>query len=79
MDTMGHKAEKFVAVAHYHNSPSTEQDVGSNVIKSISNNPDTTVAEVFAAFWPDDPIYLMTRKTPFRLDLVPDEATIPKL
>ena len=79
MDTMGHKPEKFVAVAHYHNSPSTEQDVGSNVIKSISINPETTVAEVFAAFWPDDERYLMTRMTPFRLGLVPDEATIPEL
>ena len=78
MNSQSHKAAKFVAIAHFHNRPSTEQDVGSNVVKSISINPDTTVAEIFAAFWPDDGAISPLTQKPFRLELVPDEATIPE-
>lgn len=79
MNLQSHKATKFVAVAHFYNSPLTEQDVGRNVVKSVSINPDTTIAEVFSAFWPKDGDELyVTHKIPFRLELVPDEATIPE-
>ena len=79
MKSQSHKATKFVAVAHFYDSPLTAQDVGRNVVKSVSINPDTTIAKVFSAFWPKDGDELyVTREIPFRLELVPDEATIPE-
>ena len=80
MKSESHKATKFVAIAHHHNHPSTEQDVENVEVKSVSLSPTTTIAEVFAAFWPDDDEALsqFSFRPPFRIEIVPDEATIPE-
>lgn len=77
MDSQSPKAHKFVAIGHFHTPPRNEQDLGKSVIKSVSIDPETTVAQVFAALWPKEPEFGFMCDMPFRIELVPDEAAIP--
>lgn len=83
MEKNSDRASGFVAVAHFRDRPNSREDVGSLEIKTAVFGPSATIAEIFEAFWAqetDDPISSMRRthfQPPFRIELVPDEKSIP--
>ena len=78
-------AKRFVAVAHFKEAPNSQEDVGTMRMETVVFEPDATIEQVFAAFWPeqekpDDAVEMyrsMSYKAPFRIELMPDEKTIP--
>lgn len=77
MDINANQAGSFIAVAHFSAGDET-------ILKSTAFSPTSTIADVFAAFWPakDDQIGNIVARTrpgrlPFKIEILPDIKTVP--
>jgi hypothetical protein len=76
MDSMSHKASRFVVVASF----PPVAGVGAKEAapsKAYTFSPDATISEVFRAIWPDDVNAEFFFKPPSKIEIIPDETTIP--
>ncbi|NYT33939.1 hypothetical protein [Rhizobium sp. WYCCWR 11128] len=76
MDSMSNKAERFVVVASF---PRTE-GVGAKEAaptKAYTFPPNATISDVFQAIWPKDRSGEFFFTPPSKIELIPDETTIP--
>lgn len=79
MDFKANRASGFIAVAHFSGG-----EAKPSSLKTAAISPATTIADVFAAFWPanDDQVGQAMAKSrpgrlPLRIEILPDEKTIP--
>ncbi|MDQ0558285.1 hypothetical protein QO004_000058 [Rhizobium mesoamericanum] len=76
MDSMSHKASRFVVVASF--PPSTGYGAKeASPSKAYTFSPDATIADVFKTIWPDDPNAEFFFTPPSKIEIIPDETTIP--
>lgn len=77
MNRMSSKAERFVVIASF---PPT-QGVGAKEAaptKAYSFAPDATISQIFQAIWPKGDYDQAFFTPPSKLELIPDETTIPE-
>ncbi len=76
------KAGQFVVVGQFSGDRDREGVSDGMTTKAIVVNPETTVKEIFAAFWPADTEEYSTERilfnAPLRLEIMPDEETTPE-
>ncbi|MCS0459946.1 hypothetical protein [Rhizobium favelukesii] len=77
MDSMSHKASRFVVVASFPPAAGVGAKEAAPT-KAYTFTPDTTISEVFQAIWPSDPNAEFFFTEPSKIEIVPDETAIPE-
>lgn len=77
MDKMSYKASKFIALAHYLEHADEHGNPASAYTKAFTFEPSAKIEDVFAAIWPTEQYGLIFGRTPVRIELVPDENSLP--
>jgi len=84
MNRNADEAQKFVAVAHFPGERDREGVSEGVTLKTVSLSPESTIAELMIAFWPEygqDPwknrhLSKACFTPPFRIEILPDEKSV---